>query len=301
MPRGMNGARNGVRGPRNSISDRPGWLRLLLRRQRWLLRPMAWGGLAVLVLAVGTMMVRSTEPGGTLDRLRHGLADDAADAGMRVSRIVIEGRANTPAPVLQQALGIRVGDPILGVSIGWAEARIERLSWVAHATVERRLPGTIVVRLIERRPFAIWQNHGKFTLIDRDGNVVTNRNVADFRSLPLVVGAGAPPAAARLIDGLNAAPSLQRRVVAAVRVDDRRWNLVLKSGMTVRLPEGHAPAAIARLAALDRTYDLLDRPLRFIDLRQPNLLVIRPIEADATPGGGKSGMPIPPGPPRKST
>lgn len=297
MPRGVKGAR----GPRNSISDRPGWLPLLLRRQRWLLRPMAWGGLAVLVLAVGTMLVRSAEPGGALDRLRRGLAEDVAGAGMRVANIVVEGRANTPEPALRAALGVRLGEPILAVPIGQAQARIERLSWVDHATVERRLPGTIVVRLIERRPFAIWQDHGTFTLIDRAGNVVTNRNVADFRALPLVVGPGAPLAAARLIDALNAAPDVQRRMEAAVRVADRRWNLLLKSGLTVRLPEGHAVRAIARLVALDRKYDLLDRPLRFIDLREPNLLVIRPIEAEAAPGGGKLGAPPPNGAARKPT
>ncbi len=297
MPRGVKGAR----GPRNSISDRPGWLPLLLRRQRWMLRPAAWGGFAVLVMLVGVMLLRSAAPGGGLDRLRRGLAEDAAGAGMRVSHIVIEGRANTPEPVLRAALDVRIGEPIMAVSIGAAEARIERLSWVDHATVERRLPGTIVVRLIERRPFAIWQDHGTFTLIDRAGNVVTNRNVADFRTLPLVVGPGAPEAAARLIDALNAAPDIEQRMEAAVRVAGRRWNLLLKSGLTVRLPEGHVVAAITRLVALDQKFNLLDRPLRFVDLRLPNLLVVRPIEADATPDAGKPGAHPQPGPARKPT
>ncbi|MBW4091316.1 MAG: FtsQ-type POTRA domain-containing protein [Proteobacteria bacterium] len=297
MPRGVKAAR----GTRNSISDRPGWLPLLLRRQRWMLRPAAWGGFAVLLVLLGFTLLRSAAPGGALDRLRQGLAEDAAGAGMRVSHIVIEGRANTPEPVLRAALDVRIGEPIMGVSISKAQARIERLSWVDHATVERRLPGTIVVRLIERRPFAIWQDHGTFTLIDRAGNVVTNRNVADFRTLPLVVGPGAPEAAARLIDALNAAPDIARRMEAAVRVADRRWNLLLKSGLTVRLPEGHVVAAITRLVALDQKFDLLDRPLRFVDLRLPNLLVVRPIEADATPDTGKPGAHPSPGPARKPT
>jgi cell division protein FtsQ len=297
MPRGVKAAR----GTRNSISDRPGWLPLLLRRQRWMLRPAAWGGFAVLLVLLGFTLLRSAAPGGGLDRLRQGLAEDAAGAGMRVSHIVIEGRANTPEPVLRTALDVRIGEPIMAVSISKAQARIERLSWVDHATVERRLPGTIVVRLIERRPFAIWQDHGTFTLIDRAGNVVTNRNVADFRTLPLVVGPGAPEAAARLIDALNAAPDIARRMEAAVRVADRRWNLLLKSGLTVRLPEGHVVAAITRLVALEQKFDLLDRPLRFVDLRLPNLLVVRPIEADVTQDGGKPGAHPPPGPARKPT
>ena len=123
-----------------------------------------------------------------------------------------------------------------------ARQRIETLSWVEHATVERRLPGTVVVFLQERRPFAIWQNQGKFVLIDRSGQVVANQNVAEFRQLPLVVGPGAPAAAAALLDALTDRPELQKRVVAAVRVGERRWNLRLNNGADVLLPEGHEVA-----------------------------------------------------------
>ena len=91
-----------------------------------------------------------------------------------------------------------------------ARKRIETLSWVEQATVERRLPDTIVVNVEERRPFAIWQNNGKFVLIDRAGNVVAHQDVANFRNLPLVVGPGAPAAAAPLIDALTARPALQK-------------------------------------------------------------------------------------------
>ena len=279
MPRGVNKAR----GPRNSIQDRPARLRLLLRRQRWLIRPAAVAAGCGLVLLALTALLRSGTPGSTLDRLHLALAGDAARAGMQVRHIVIEGRANTPEPVLRGAMDVHRGTPILAVPIRAVAARIERLSWVQHATVERRLPDTIVVRLIERRPFAIWQDQGKFRLIDRDGDTVADRNARDFRALPLVVGPGAPRAAARLLDALNAQPELAPRVAAAVRVDSRRWDLMMKSGMTVRLPGGHAVRAIARLAQLQAQFALLDRPLRFIDLRLPSMLVLRPIAAAVPP------------------
>ncbi len=55
------------------------------------------------------------------------------------------------------------------------------------------------------------------------------------------------------------------------------------------------------VAARAGTHALLDRPLRFVDLRLPNLLVVRPIEADATPDAGKPGAHPQPGPARKPT
>ncbi|HET6185299.1 MAG TPA: cell division protein FtsQ/DivIB [Acetobacteraceae bacterium] len=275
------------RAPRNSVNDRPARLRLLLRRQRRFVRPAFWGVAFGFLFLVALAAMHRASPGSLIAAVheRFGLA--TARFGFRVQDIRIEGRANTPEPLLRNALGVRPGDPILGFSLEAARERIEKLSWVDHATVERRLPGTIVVQLQERRPFAIWQNQGKFLLIDRTGQVVTNNNVADFHDLPLVVGAGAPEAAAKLIDALTDRPGLAARVSAAVRVGQRRWNLILKSGMTIMLPEGHEVAALDRLTELDQQHKLLDRPLQFVDLRLPDRMVVRAKAETATPDPAK--------------
>jgi cell division protein FtsQ len=265
-----------TRSPRNSVQDRPGRLKLLLRRQRRLLRPVAWVAFAGLTVVGGLLAVRSSAPGGSLATLRERLGTATAHAGLRVTDIVIEGRANTPEPLLRAALGVSKGDPILGFSVEMARQRVATLSWVEHATVERRLPGTVVLNLQERRPFAIWQNQGKFVLIDRNGQVVTNQAVAEFHQLPLVVGPGAPAAAATLIDALTDHPELQRRIVAAVRVGERRWNLRLNNGADVMLPEGHEVLALDRLMQMQQEHALLDRPLAAIDMRLGDRLVVRP-------------------------
>lgn len=265
-----------TRRPRNSVQDRPARTTLLVRRIRKFLRPIAWISAASVVLLVIAGLLHSAAPGGSVASFREGLGDATAFAGLRVTHIDIKGRHNTPEPLLRAALGVHIGSPILGFSVERARKRIERLSWVDHATVERRLPGTIVVNLQERRPFAIWQHHNKFVLIDRHGQIVTNEDVEQFRNLPLVVGTGAPEAATKLLDALSALPGIQQRVVAAVRVGQRRWNLLMKSGMTIELPEGHAPVALQRLAELQRDHVVLDRPLSVIDMRLPDRVVFRP-------------------------
>ena len=276
---------------RNSVNDRPARLKLLLRRQKKLLGPAAWVAFAAFVVLIIVMTVRSAAPGGTLATFRERFGGATAVAGLRVQNVVIEGRANTPEPLLLAALGVTKGSPILGFSLEAARQRIETLSWVEHATVERRLPGTIVVNLQERRPFAIWQNGGKFVLIDRAGQVVTHQDVANFRTLPLVVGAGAPSGAATLLDALTARPALQARVVAAVRVGERRWNLHMNNDTDVMLPEGHEVIALDRLLQLQQEHDLLDRPLVAIDMRLPDRLVLRP----------RPDLVTPPVPPKKPT
>ena len=278
MPRVTN-----LRPPRD-VARRPSSLKLLLRRQRRFLRPALWGGTGFVVVMAGVLLLRSTQPGGLLAQVGNALANAA---NLRVQQIVIEGRSNTPELLLKAALGVHMGDSMLGFSLTGAQQRIETLSWVEHAAVERRLPGTLVVSLTERRPFAIWQNQGRFVLIDRDGQVVANEDVAAFGSLPLVVGAGAPRAATALLDALATQPQVRSHVMAAVRVGERRWNLRLKSGADVLLPEDNAPAALAKLAELQAADALLDRPLAVVDMRLPDRLVVRPAADPAAQPTGK--------------
>jgi cell division protein FtsQ len=251
---------------------RPSRLKLMLRRQRRMLKPLSLSFVSFGVVLAGLVVVHSAQTGGIAARLQRSFAKRI---DLRVQDIQIEGMKNTPEPLLRAALGVAKGDPILGFSVTAARDRIESLSWVEHVAVERRLPGTIWVALTERRPFAIWQSQGKFLLIDRDGQIVTNEDVAAFGELPLVVGAGAPPHAAALLDLLASFPDIRDHVAAMVRVGERRWNLQLKNGMTVMLPEGHEEAALKRLHDLQSSQALLDRPLVSIDMRLPDRLAVR--------------------------
>jgi cell division protein FtsQ len=64
-------------------------------------------------------------------------------------------------------------------------------------------------------------------------------------------------------------------VKAAVRVGGRRWNLRLKSGADVQLPEDDTAAAWNRLAEYERSHQVLKREIRILDLRLPDRLIVR--------------------------
>ncbi|GCE89811.1 cell division protein FtsQ [Komagataeibacter diospyri] len=265
-----------MRRPTDS-SDRPSRLSIFLRRQKRLLRPVL---LVVILLVVGA---------GCVTALRHFGSDPhfAPLRGriinmlpLRITEIDVTGCVLTSEAALQQALGVRTGDFILGFSVAGARERIDALPFVDHSVVERHLPGTIIIHLFERRPFAVWQNHGHFMLIDRDGNQVrdqgmTGKDAEAFMQLPLVVGPDANTAAAALIDELSAQPEVRSHVVAASRVGQRRWNLTLRNGTTILLPEGQEVAALKRLAQLQENIKILDRPVIAIDMRVPDRLIVR--------------------------
>ena len=278
--------------PGRTVTDRPTRLKLFLRKQRRFIRPAAWGLVCLAALAMGVVIVRTVQPGSAIASFRERFG---RVVNLRVAEVRVEGRSITPEPLLRAAIGVNRNDPLLGFSLEQARARIEALTWVHRATVERRLPGTVLVTLEERRPFAVWQHGGKFDLIDRAGQVVADqdpvKNAAAFAVLPLVVGAGAPAAAANLLDALAAQPTLRSRVAAAVRVDERRWNLRLNSGADVLLPEGAEARALAKLAELQDSQALLDRPLQVLDMRLPDRLVVRPQPEPHPPASGGSRRP----------
>jgi cell division protein FtsQ len=233
-------------------------------------------GLAAAVLAGGaSYAVSSGWVGARLDAIGKGLIDIAADSGLSVRNVLVEGRAETRAADILEALQAERGAPLLGIDVAAAKERLERLPWVRSATVERRLPDTLRVRVEERQAFALWQQGKRLAVIDRDGTVIIKDKLARFADRPLVVGEGAERRAAEIVDLLAADPKLRREVEAAVLVSGRRWNLRLKGGVEVRLPEEGVERAWAQLARMVREEGLLARAVTMVDLRQPDKAIVR--------------------------
>jgi cell division protein FtsQ len=213
---------------------------------------------------------------------------------LKVTSVEVEGRQRAGREAILAALQVQRGTPILAIDLPAAQARLEAISWIRSAAVERRLPDTIFVRLVEHQPLAVWQHQGKFDLIDQAGAVIPAARVDEFSALPQVVGEHAAEQAPALLDMLSSEADLARHVDAAVHVCDRRWNLEFDNGVEVLLPEQDAESAWHRLAALDRSDRLLERDVRMIDLRLPDRLTVRLApESDKAPAkksrsGGKS-------------
>lgn len=240
------------------------------------------GGLLCLAAVIG--LIGSGWAGRKIDDLVDGLGRASAALGLSVEEVLVEGRGRTAPERLLAAVGVERGDPILGFDPQAAKARIEALTWVRHATVERRLPSVIYLRIEERNPIALWQDEGRIAVIDETGASIAGARLEDFAGLTLVVGPDAPAHAAGLLRLLDSEPELRRRVVAAVRVGGRRWNLRFAGGTDVRLPETGAAEAWAQFARIEREHGVLQRDVDSIDLRLPDRLVVRTApEADPPP------------------
>lgn len=199
----------------------------------------------------------------------------AAKTGFSVNEIFVEGRFETPRKILLKALRLERGAPILAFDPEAARLRVEALPWVRKAVIERQLPDVVHLQLRERRPMALWQRGGKFSLIDTNGELIPLKDVSEYTNLIVIIGRDAPGNAAALFEVLATEPKLAGRVKAAVRVGGRRWNLHLNNDIEIRLPETDSNAAWGHLAKLDQQHDLLSKDLITIDLRLADRVVIR--------------------------
>lgn len=199
----------------------------------------------------------------------------SGDMGFKVKDILVVGRRETTQKEIFSAIGLVRGAPILAFDLEAAKARVEALPWINKTSLERMLPNTILLRVEERKPMAIWQHKGQFTLIDRQGKIILRKGLERFSDLLVVVGKGAPEHASDLIEIIKTQPQLQNLVKAAVRVGRRRWNIRLAGGIDIRLPEQEPVKAWKRLAEFEQKYKLLAGDIKILDMRQADRLIVR--------------------------
>jgi len=162
-----------------------------------------------------------------------------------------------------------------------ARAKLEAIPWIAEATVRKLYPDRLQITVTEREPFALWQQQGKIKVIAADGTVLAEKVEPRLASLSFVVGNGAAVRARDFLAVLDKYPAIRDQVRASIYVAERRWNLRLKNGVDVRLPEADIEAALATLVRLDREKGLLSRDITAVDLRLADRLTVRLSDAVA--------------------
>ena len=171
------------------------------------------------------------------------------------------------------------------VDVDGIRRRLLAYGWVKDARVSRRLPDTLVIDVVERKPAALWQNQGQLALIDGEGVVLDRVPVDRMPDLPLLIGPGANGQEQQLTRLMASVPTLKPQLASATWVGGRRWDLNFQSGETVALPEGEqaATAALVKFAHADKQSGLLGRGIVRFDLRVPGQMTVRLPRAPGEP------------------
>lgn len=208
----------------------------------------------------------------------HDFVDRAAQGvGFQTANVVLSGAKRLSRRDVLRIAGITEKSTLFLIDAESTRARILRNPWIADASVRKLYPDRLEIVIAEKKPFAVWQHRGEFSIVAKDGTVIDRiaREKVRAAGLPFVVGAGAEKRAAALYAVLDRFPTIKSEVAAAVLVAERRWNLRLKSGVDIRLPEENPDVALMRLVALDRSEHLLSRDVTVIDLRLKDRTAVR--------------------------
>lgn len=225
------------------------------------------------------------------DAVQRGVGNRFGDAGFALKAVHVQGASAMATPDIVRAANVHKDDPLIGMDLEALRQRVEAVGWVQEARVVRLLPDTLVIAVKERRQLAVWQHQGRSVVIDDAGRVIREADPAKFATLPLVVGAGGAEHAGEILPVLAQRPKLMARMEALVRVDDRRWDMRMKDGALIQLPAVDQEQALIQLEQLDLRSRILELGFERIDLRNPDVVAVRP-RAPAPPPASPVAPPI---------
>ncbi|MBU6462080.1 MAG: cell division protein FtsQ/DivIB [Bradyrhizobium sp.] len=229
----------------------------------------------ILLSSAGFGVVR----GGHVEELTAALSDArnalANSVGFRITTVAINGRKQLTQDEVLAIGGVNGRSSLLFLDAEKVRDKLKANPWIGDATVLKLYPGRLQINIVERSAFALWQRDGHLSVIADDGAVLEPYVRRRFTSLPLVVGKGAETRAKDFLALLDRYPQVRSVTKAAIFVGERRWNLRLKDGLDVRLPENDVGKALAALSKLDQEDKLFSRDIVAVDMRLPDRLVVQ--------------------------
>lgn len=233
-------------------------------------------GCGVFLLGALTYAVVAGGHVGSIGTFIKTAADSGANAaGMRIASVSLSGHRQVSREEIFTAAGVTDKSSLLFLDVMEARTKLEAIPWVAEATVRKLYPDRLQITVTEREAFALWQLNGQVQVIAADGTVLSAKFEPRLATLPFVVGQGAATRARDFLAVLDRYPAIRDQVRAAVFVAERRWNLRLKNGIDIRLPERDMERALDTLVRLDNDKKLLNRDITAVDFRLADRITVR--------------------------
>lgn len=241
------------------------WLSPLVRRMVKQVLPI---GLTVAALAVwGTRPAQVEQLTGWVEGLR---ASIEARPEFQVRQMAVTGASPVLADAIRERLDMEFPVSWFDLDPEAIRADLVRLDAVADVTVALELGGALRVAVTQREPAVVWRRVSGLELLDATGHRVAFIDRRDGRAdLPLITGRGADRAVPEALTLMAVAAPMGDRLVGLTRQGERRWDVVLRDGPVIQLPETGARAALDRVLGMDAAMDLLARDIRVVDLRNP--------------------------------
>ena len=188
----------------------------------------------------------------------------------------IEGAGDSLNAEIREVLGLHF--PISSFDLDLAELhkRVLSLPPVMIAEAHIKGGGILSIKVEEKTPALLLKKETGFNVLSEHGEYIRSISSREhFSDLPVITGEGAENAASQATAIFKSIYTNLDRVRGLVFVGQRRWNIIMKSGQVVMLPENDPEQAIQKILLLDKTEQILSRNIAVFDFRLPSRITLR--------------------------
>lgn len=201
---------------------------------------------------------------------------ELAQLDIKLKNVKILGIENTkPTEVINIVSGLKETS-LSNIDLHEISTQINNIDWIKKSELRKIYPSTLVVKVFEHNPIAIWFNNGNKFLVDDESEIIKELNPNNFKNLKVIAGLNALEDIPEIISMIRNYPEFEKKIKSLLRVGDRRWTVRLHNGITIHLPEKNVANAIEEIEQLDSKHALLSRYVDIIDMRLPDRIDIMP-------------------------
>ncbi|MFY9241132.1 MAG: cell division protein FtsQ/DivIB [Roseovarius sp.] len=193
-----------------------------------------------------------------------------------VKLLAVEGASEVVADDIRMTFPYALPLSSFDMDLDAVRVAVEEIPAVKTAAVRLRQGGVLDVQVTERQPAALLRTTSGLMVVDGEGVVIDIAQVrGDHPDLPVLTGEAAERSVSEALEIRAVAGPLADRMRGLVRMNARRWDVVLEGDVRIMLPELGAVRALERVIVLDQAQDILERDIVAVDMRLPERPTLR--------------------------
>ena len=200
-----------------------------------------------------------------------------------IEKIEIQGSNFSDSILIEEIIRGYKNKSLINFPLEEYQLKIKKLDWIKRVSIKRKFPDIIHVSIIENLPYAIFIDGINKYLIDDDGEKISFKpDNSKYSELLKVTGSDGNLNFSDLIREININyPKILDMVIEVEFIENRRWNLILKRNIKIKLPEKDSSIQLVKLKQLQQDQKLFNSNIIEIDLREIGRATIK------IPGGEK--------------
>lgn len=204
-----------------------------------------------------------------------------SDARFAVRHIEVAGAVRTPRPAIDAVVARYEGTNLFQIDIARVQRDLRSLAWIERIAIEKKIPDTLRIRVIERTPVALARRGTAFHYVDGSGVVVARLSPAIGDADLPVIDAAVPAETARTVRFLEALrkrdAAVYSRIAEISPVAPRGFAVFDRDlGTTVYVNEQDAAEKWRALVSIVQAERLGRFEVAYADLRFANRVVVKP-------------------------